>query len=65
MVEDIDIWRTANLLLRQHGYDTLLIAAQRHDGAAGRGENGLVMWKRIMTAVEELSRVRADGEKLN
>jgi len=29
MVEDIDIWRTANLLLRRHGGDPPLIAAQR------------------------------------
>ena len=29
MVEDIDIWRTANLLLRRHGGDAPLIAAQR------------------------------------
>jgi hypothetical protein len=27
--------------------------------------NGLIIWKRIMTAMEELTRVRGDGERLN
>ena len=66
MVEDIDIWRTANLLLRHHGYDAPIIAAQRRDALLAAGDtNGTIIWKCIMTAIDELTRARRDGERVN
>jgi hypothetical protein len=46
MVEDIDIWRTANLLLRQHGHDAPLIAAQRRDRLS------VIRYQRFMFAAD-------------
>jgi hypothetical protein len=66
MVVELDIWRTASVLLRDHGYDAPLIAAQRRDKLLAEGDlNGLIVWKRIMAAMDELTRVRGDGERLN
>jgi hypothetical protein len=63
MVEDIDIWRTAKLLLRQHGGDAPLIAAQRRNALLEAGEtNGTIIGKCVMTATEELTRRRGAGE---
>lgn len=66
MVVEIDIWRAARLLLRRHGYDAPLIAAQRRDALLAAGDlDGVAVWKRIMSAIDELTRARADGERLN
>jgi hypothetical protein len=64
MVADLDIWRTANVLLREHGQDALTIAAQRRDKLLDVGDvDGVAVWRRIMTALEELRRTRpANGE---
>jgi hypothetical protein len=63
MVEDIDIWRTAKLLLRQHGGDAPLIAAQRRNALLAAGNtNGTIIWKCVMTAIEELTRQRGAGK---
>jgi hypothetical protein len=65
MVVDIDIWRAANMLLRDHGYDAPIIAAQRCHKFAQDGDlAGLRVWKRIMDAIEQLSRGRNDDERL-
>jgi hypothetical protein len=66
MVVDLDIWRAANMLLRDHGYDAAIIAAQRCDKLMADGDlAGLRVWKRIMDAIEQLSRARNDGEHLH
>jgi hypothetical protein len=66
MVVEFDIWRTAGLLLRDHGQDALLIVAQRRDKLLADGDlTGLILWRRIMTAMDELTRVRGAGERLN
>ena len=63
MVEDIDIWRTANLLLRQHGGDAPLIAAQRRNALLAAGNsNGTIIRTCVMTALEELTRLRGAGK---
>jgi len=64
MVVELNIWRAANILLRDHGYDAPIIAAQRCDKLAQDGDlAGLRVWKRIMDAIEQLSRDRNDGER--
>lgn len=66
MVVEIDIWRAANMLLRDHGYDAPVIAAQRYDALLADGDvDGLTVWKRIMDAIEQLSRARHDGEPVH
>lgn len=55
MTPDIDIWRAANLLIRQHGEDAEIVAAQRADQMLERGDpEGRVVWLRIRRAIAEL-----------
>jgi hypothetical protein len=55
MIPDLDIWRAANLLIRQHGDDAEIAAAQRADLMLDRGDqDGQLVWLRIMRAVAKL-----------
>ena len=55
MIPDLDIYRSANLLLKQHGEDAPVYAAMRADAMLERGDlDGYAVWKRILRAVEEL-----------
>ena len=54
-VPEIDIWRSAKLLVDQHGANAATVAAMRADELLDRGDvDGQAVWKRIMAAVEEL-----------
>ncbi len=57
MVSEIDIYRSAKLLIDQHGEDAATEAAMRADNmlAAG-GLDGKRVWLRIIAAIEELQR---------
>jgi hypothetical protein len=55
MVPDRDIWRAANLLIREHGADAEVIAAGRADEMLERGDHeGQGVWLRIRLAVAEM-----------
>ena len=55
MTPDIDIYRAANLLVKQHGQDAPIHAAMRADAMLDKGDlDGYAVWKRIVKAVEEL-----------
>jgi hypothetical protein len=55
MISTLDTYRAANLLIRQHGADAELIAAQRADLMLERGDReGQVVWMRIRRAISEL-----------
>jgi len=55
MISDLDIWRAANLLIRQHGADAELEAAKRADLMLERGDlDGQSLWRRIRRAIVEL-----------
>ena len=55
MVSDLDIFRSAQVLIREHGED----AAQRADAMLERGAmEGVAVWKRVLKAVEEMKRTR-------
>ena len=57
MVSDLDIYRSANLLIDQHGEDAGLKAAMRADAMLERGAMaGAATWRHIIKAVEELQR---------
>jgi hypothetical protein len=54
---DIDIYRSANLLTREHGANAAIQAAMRADDMLARGDlDGMAVWKRIVLAIDELQR---------
>ena len=57
MVSDLDIYRTANLLIKQHGSDDAkLHAAQRADKLLDNGDpDGCRTWQRILKAIDQLT----------
>ena len=67
MLSDLDIYRSANLLVQQHGPDALVEAAMRADAMLEKGDlDGLAVWQRILRAVGELRRaVPAHGEEMH
>jgi len=66
MVEDLDIWRSANVLMKRHGADAELRASLRHDKLMEAGDlKGQITWQQIHAAVVDLLRNRRrDGETL-
>jgi hypothetical protein len=38
MTSDLDIWRAANLLIKRHGEDAVIVAAQRADELLAKGD---------------------------
>ncbi len=64
MTSTLDIYRTANVLIREHGEDAALEAAQRADAMLEKGNmEGAAVWRRVLKAVEEMQRKeRAPGE---
>ncbi len=67
MTPDLDIYRSANLLVKQHGEDAPIEAAMRADAMLEKGDlDGYAVWQRILRAVEELVRKEpAKGERIN
>ncbi len=55
MIPDLDIYRSAQVLVKRHGQDAPIHAAMRADAMLEKGDmNGYAVWKRILRAVEEL-----------
>jgi hypothetical protein len=55
MTDNIDIYRTANILVELHGDDAPIQAATKADALLEAGDVvGQAGWKRILVAVEEL-----------
>jgi hypothetical protein len=55
MIPDRDIWRAANLLIREHSSDAEMVAARRTDEMLERGDHdGQRVWLRIRRAIDEL-----------
>ena len=58
MIPDRDIWRAANLLIREHKTDAEIIAARRADEMLERGDrDGQLVWLRIRRVIVELQTV--------
>jgi hypothetical protein len=56
MIRDLDIYRTATVLIREHGEDAALEAAQRADAMLEEGDlDGQRTWKRVLAAEAESS----------
>ena len=55
MTSEIDIYRTANELIKQHGEDAPIHAAMRADELLEVGDmEGKAVWLRITKAIDEL-----------
>ena len=58
MVPDRDIWRAANLLIREHRADAEVVAARRADEMLERGDrDAQLVWIRISRAIVEFQTV--------
>lgn len=54
-IPELDIWRAANLLIRQHGGDATIEASRKADLMLDRGDiEGRRVWLRIKRAISEL-----------
>ena len=55
MVSNLDIYRSAQILVKRHGADAPIHAAMRADAMLDKGDlGGYAAWKRIVKAVGEL-----------
>ncbi len=62
MTSEIDVFRTAAVLIRKHGEDAALEAAQRADAMLEKGSlDGQRVWKRVLVAVKEIERQEPRG----
>ncbi len=64
MTSDLDIYRTANALIKQHGEQRAeLYAAMRADELLEAGDmDGRRVWLRVLEAVQELTGKEPPGE---
>ncbi len=64
MIPELDIWRTAQAMVKRYGDSAATEAAMRADEFSDKGNmDGRQVWMRIMQAIEELQRERpGDGE---
>ena len=52
MTPDLDIYRSANVLVKHHGRDAPIHAAMRADAMLEKGDlGGYAVWRRILRAV--------------
>jgi hypothetical protein len=67
MTSDLDIYRTASVLIREHGDEAELVTAQRADSFLEAGDtDGQMIWKRVLAAVKEIKRREPEeGEAVN
>ncbi|MFQ5962055.1 MAG: hypothetical protein ACE5MG_11725 [Candidatus Methylomirabilales bacterium] len=64
MPSQIDIYRSAKLLIDQHGQNAARHAAKRADALLDAGDmEGRRAWLSILEAIEELRRTRLRGDE--
>ena len=57
MISDLDMYRSAQVLIREHGEDAAVEAAMRADAMLAKGDlEGIAVWKRVVRAVGEVQR---------
>ena len=62
MTSKIDIYRTANLFIQQHGEEAAIQAAMKADEMLARGDmDGKAVWMRVIEAIEELWDTESEG----
>ena len=61
MPDEIDIYRSAKLLIDQHGEDAPVFAAMRVDELFAGGDlDGSRAWKRVLRAIKVLTEERTE-----
>ncbi len=67
LISDLDIYRSARLLIDTHGDEAPIHAAMRIDELLDKGDlDGRGVWRRILKAVEELlSEERPEGVRVH
>ena len=66
MITDLDIWRSANVLIARYGEHAPRVATMKADAfLAVEKPEAHALWMRIHAAVLELRRERPKGESLN
>ena len=61
MPSDLDIYRSAKLLIDQHGEDAPIFAAMRVDKLFAAGDlDGSRVWKRVLRAIKVLAEDRTE-----
>ena len=59
MTSNLDIYRSANLLIERYGEDAPIHAAMSADAMMAKGDlDGFAVWRLILKAVDELLAVR-------
>ena len=62
MTSDLDTYRTANILVGEHGADAATHAAMRADALMEAGDmEGRGVWLRVLAAVNELMATEPSG----
>ena len=55
MVDELDIYRTAQLMMSQHGFDASIHAAMRQDQLSASADvEGASVWKLVLAAIDVL-----------
>ncbi len=59
MTPDLDIYRSAKVLIDQHGKEAAIFAAMEADACSEKGDlEGKAVWLRVIRTIEELQRTR-------
>lgn len=62
MIDDIDIYRSAKLLVDRYASGATIEAMKRADALAAQGDTaGKVVWLRILEAIEKLQNTKPAG----
>ncbi len=64
MIRDLDIYRSAQVLIREHGEDAALDATTWAIVMLDKGDLGrYAVWKRILRAVDEIQRIERNSKE--
>ncbi len=64
LTSDLDMYRSAKLLIGQHGEEASGFAVKQADKQAEAGDReGQAVWLRVLSAIEELHRVRPNRDE--
>jgi len=62
-MNELDIWRTAKVLIDAHGEGAEIEAAMRADLAIDQGNAAVEnIWKRVLRAIQELPQQKPSGD---
>ncbi len=64
MIRDLDIYRSAQVLIREHGEDAALDATKWAIAMLDKGDlDRYAVWKRILRAVDEIQRIERNSKE--